>query len=256
MGAMPDTRALLGVDVVASAGNPGYHLDRVWGALSEMLSEALDASGITPDDVVRYEPVGDGALYTFPNDRLGAVVDLSDRLDKLAERHNRWHKPDLRLRVAVELGAVGDGPGYDAPRIRLNRMLAADTFKALVNTCVGANADEKGNSPVNSGLIMSDAAFRSVFGGDYTSLVRQTDFAPLDVVNKEFTDRAWVRVPGVDARTLAEFAEHLEPSIDGNDEETATTYPMRVTNHISGNAEHSLQAGIVTGGVYFGRDRR
>jgi hypothetical protein len=252
MGGMPETRALLGVDVIASASNPGYHLDRVWGALSAMLAEALDASGITPDDVVRDEPTGDGALYTFRNDHLGAVVDLSGRLDKLAERHNRWQRPDLRLRIAVHTGAVGDGAGYFAPRIHLTRLLGAPAFKAVVGRCVAEHGDEKGNSPVNSGLILSDAAFRAVFGGDYTTLVREADFARLEVGNKEFTDRAWLRVPGVDARTLAAYATHAAPAEEADEPARGRATSV---NSMSGTIRNALQVGQLHGGLHVTRER-
>ncbi len=247
MCAMPEFRTLFGVDVIASASNPGYHLERVWGALSEMLSEALDASGITPEEVVRCEPGGDGALYVLPGNRLGALVDLTDRLDKLAARRNRWHRPDLRLRMAIETGAVSDHPTYEVPMIRLCRLLAARGFKSLVNGCVRANTDDRGNCPVNSGLIMSTAAYRAVFGGDYTEVVRDTDFAEIPVSDKEFAERAWVRVPGIDARSLSERATTVQPP---DDEPRPPS--SKVTNTIHGDAKNAVQAHTITGGIRLG----
>ncbi|HEX6352695.1 hypothetical protein [Actinophytocola sp.] len=53
-----------------------------------------------------------------------------------------------------------------------------------------------------------------MFGGDHTALVRQAEFAEVSVAIKEFRDRAWVRVPGFDARSLRGFIadeEETEP---------------------------------------------
>jgi hypothetical protein len=252
MDLMPDNRALLGVDVVASASSPGYHRDRQWGALSAMLGTALASSGIRPDMVVHNEPTGDGALYTLPGHCLGIAVDLTERLDKLAAEHNRWYKPDLRLRVSIDVGAVGAEPGYHTPKIHLNRMLAAAQFRALVAECIRDNTDGAGNSSVHTGLIVSGAAFRAVFGGDYTSLVRQTDFAQLSVTSKEFSDTTWVRVPGLDAHTLARFAATAEATTSTRSN-TADGSGMLI-NYVGGNMTGSVQARVIEGGVHFGRE--
>jgi hypothetical protein len=255
MGEMPATRALLGIDVIASASSPGYHRDRLWGALTALLSEALRTSGLTPDEVASYETTGDGALYTFPDHRLGVVVDLAQRLDELAAERNRWHKPDIRVRVAIEVGAVGDGPAYFSPKVDTNRLLDAPAFKSLVVRCIAENTDQRGLCSVNSGLVLSDAAFRGVFGGAYTTLVRETDFVALSVVNKEFSERAWVRIPGVDARTLAEYASEIAQPDTEPDTGSFPVPPMRVTNTVSGNMKNSVQAGVVYGGVNLGGGR-
>lgn len=247
---MPDSQALLGVDVIGSASSPGYHRDRQWGALSTMLGTALTSSGITPDMVRHYEPTGDGALYTLPRHRLGTVVDLTDRLDKLAAEHNRWNKPDIRLRVSIEIGPVGPEPGYFTPKIYLARMLGAAEFRALVNECIQRNTDPVGNSSINTGLILSNAAFREVFAGDYTDVVRQTEFARLPVTSKEFSDTAWIRVPGLDAHTLARFAA----GTDADAPRPAATHST--INHVGGNMTDSVQAEVVKGGIHFGGRHR
>src|SRR5262245_35736766 len=120
---LPETRTLLGIDVIASAANPGYHLDALWRSLSEILDAALLESGIHPEEVLETEHTGDGSLYTFPSRDLGLVLDLSHRIDELAAEHNRWHKPDIRLRIAVDVGAVGSSDGYYSPKIWRGRLL-------------------------------------------------------------------------------------------------------------------------------------
>ena len=254
---MPDSRALLAVDVIASASSPGYHRERQWRAMSAMLESAFGSSGIAPDMVVRYEPTGDGALYTLPSDRLGTAVDLTSHLDRLAAEHNRWQKPDIRLRVSIDIGAVGEEPGYYTPKIHLARMLGATEFKGLVDECIRSSVDRAGNSWVNSALVMSGFAFREVFGGDYTSQVRQAEFAELAVSNKEFSDTVWVRVPGFDARTLVQFATSMTRSskqvrADGAARRSVDT----VVNYVAGDMSDSVQAGIVEGDINFGGGRR
>jgi len=227
---VPEHRTLLGVDVVGSARNEGYHLNAVREALDGMVRDALVTAGLGRADVVEWEPTGDGALLTLPSGGLGAVVDAVHHLEALAADHNRHRKPDIRLRAAVEVGPVGPQPGLYAPKIALGRLLDASAFKELVARCDGAN----------TALIVSDGAMRAVFGGDYTRHVRRTDFSPLPVRDKEFAHTAWVRVPG--------FTPHLRPSAP-----SAPPAPPegRVVNVVNGSF-HGVQAGEVRGGIHLG----
>lgn len=206
---MRDAHVLLGVEAIAPAGAPG----RQWGELSTMLTEVLDRGGITPEDVVHHEEVGDGVRYAFPADRLGTVLDLTERLDEFAARRNRWHQPALRVKIAVDLGERTSA---------LDRLLAT----SILDRCVEAN----------SGLIMSDRAFRAAFGDDCATSLREADFAQVG--------QFWVRVPGVDPGTFDEPPPEAEAG-----------RPMHVTNSITGNAQNVIQTGFIAGGVHFG-DRR
>ncbi|KAA9155925.1 hypothetical protein FPZ12_028820 [Amycolatopsis acidicola] len=238
MNLLPETRTLLGIDVVASATNPGYHLDALSRALSEIMETALSESGIHPEEILEKEHTGDGALYTFPSRDLGRVLDLSHRLDELATKHNRWRKPETRLRLAVDVGAVGDSAGYYSPKIWRGRLLNSRAFKGIVEKCL----EERPDGSVSSGLIVSATAFREAFGGDYTKLVRQADFAEIQVDEKEYHQPAWVRVPGFDARSLKEFAGAApEP------EEAGT-----VRNVVNGSMRNSIQVGGIRGDVHLG----
>jgi hypothetical protein len=250
---VPDIRTLLAVDVIASAQNPGYHRERLWGALSGMLTGALTGSGIDPAEVVHMEPGGDGALYTLPSARLGSVLDLTDRLDRLAADHNRWHKPTLRLRASVHLGSVGQAPHYCSAKVVLTRLLGASRFKNLMNECISQHADPTGYSAVNSGLIVSGPAFLEAFGGDHTELLRQEQFADIEVSEKEFTDRAWIRVPGVDRRSLLDIAGHLPDEPETSAPSGQPTWHVENTN--TGTMNNSLQAGKI-GNVTLNGDGR
>lgn len=241
MNRVPEHRALLGVDVVGAARNEGHHLDAVRQAVDMMVEQALHRGGIGRADVLEWETTGDGALLTLPSGWLGALLDVAHHLDVLAEEHNRWYKPDMRFRIAVEVGPVGPQPGLYAAKIWHSRLLGAPVFKDLLARCAERNPD------TTTGLILSEQALRAVFGGDHTRHVRRSDFAPVPVRHKEFAETAWVRVPGFDARSIREFAEHAQP------EEPSAT-PGNVVNTVNGTMS-GVQAGIITGGVHFGGPR-
>ncbi|WP_433269887.1 hypothetical protein ACQPZF_08250 [Actinosynnema sp. CS-041913] len=235
---VPEHRVLLGVDVVGSARNEGYHLNTVRGAVDGMVRDALAVAGIGRLDVVEWEPTGDGALLTLPSKRLGAVLDAAHHLDGLAVEHNRHRKPDIRLRLAVEIGPVGAQPGLYAPKIALCRLLEASAFKELVRRCAG----------MNTALIVSDGVWRAVFGGDYTRHVRRAEFSPLAVRDKEFAETAWVRVPGFALRSPQPSPAVAEPTVV----EPAAFEPAgRVVNVVNGSVS-GVQAGVVHGGVHMG----
>ncbi|MFD2419275.1 hypothetical protein [Amycolatopsis pigmentata] len=242
---MPETRALLGVDVIDSASNEGYRLNALWVALDRMMHTALTDNGIPPGEVLNSEPGGDGGLYTLPGHRLGAMLDLTTRLDELAATHNRFHKPEIKLRIAIELGAVGDETGYYAPKIRLNRLLNAGAFKALMERCLR----ERPDGSVNSGLIISRSAFHEAFGGAYTATVHRHEFVEIEAAEKKFKEMAWVRVPGLDSRTLAEFASARAEAT------RARAETGKVVNQVFG-AMNGVQAGDVHGDINFGTGPR
>jgi hypothetical protein len=246
MDMMPETRVLLGVDVIGSAANEGHQYNALWRALDRMLGTALHECGIPTEELLDREPGGDGVLYTLPSRRLGTALDLTEHLDRLAAAHNRRNKPDLRLRIAVELGAVGDQPGYYAPKIRHQRLLNARAFKELMEHCLR----ERPEGSVNTGLIVSAPTFREVFGGDYTNAVQHHDFAEIEASEKEVTETAWVRVPGLDSRTLTEFvAATTHPAADVA--ETTPESTAGVVNQVFGTM-NGVQAGDVHGDINFG----
>jgi hypothetical protein len=233
---VPQHRTLLGVDVVGSARNPGYHLNAIRKTLDEVLDLALSRSGITPSEVLKRDSTGDGALLTLPSGRLGAVLDTAHHLEGELAEHNRWRKPEVRLRIAVEVGPVGDESGFYAAKVTLGRLLDASAFKELVARRLGGQGDDG----ANTALIVSDHAWRTAFSGDHTRTIRQGEFAPLSVRVKEYADKAWVRIPGLDVPPSAA----PDPSEHG-----------RVVNQVYGTM-HGVQTGAVHGNVTFGRAPR
>ncbi|MFI6102304.1 hypothetical protein ACIA8G_42705 [Lentzea sp. NPDC051213] len=240
MNPVPQHRALLGVDVIGSAQLPGYLMNAVPATISELVGAALAQSGIEPDDVLSVESPGDGALMVLPSGHLGAALDAAVRLDQLTIDHNRWRKPEVRLRVAVHVGPVGDD-GFHRARITHTRLLDAPEFKDLLKRC----QEEGGEDTANTALIVSAEALDTAFSGDHTQVARRSDFASLAVSNKEYRHEAWVRVPGFDARSLAAFTTaHSAPEPEA-----------RIQNVVHGDM-NGVQAGNVHGGLNYYGGRR
>jgi len=240
---LPEHRALIGVDVVGSASLPGHHRAVVPRELRSIIDKAFSACGLDRSQAVEREHTGDGLVLVMPSPMLGALVDAADRINTVAGQRNDWSQPDLRLRIAIDVGPVAPPPSFADPKITLNRLLDAAAFKAVVQRCVGENREG-----AHAGLIVSDAAHRLIFGGSYVSLVRGGEFAPLDVRVKEFAERGWVRIPGFEAKSLFPgAAETAGPVADSSP----------TGGHIVHNTgvNHGVQAASITGGVVFGGSR-
>ena len=242
MNPVPQHRALLGVDVIGSAQLPGYLMNAVPATISELVGAALRQSGIKPDDVLSLESPGDGALLVLPSSKLGEVLDAAVLLDQLTAEHNRWHKPEVRLRAAVHVGPVGDDDGFYRARITHTRLLDAPEFKELLRRCHEEGAEDT----ANTALIVSAEALDTAFSGDHTRVARRSDFASLPVAHKEYRHEAWVRVPGFDPRSLAAFARA-----------SSAAEPVASVQNVVHGDMNGVQAGTINGGLnYYGGRRR
>jgi hypothetical protein len=251
MDAVGEQRVLLGVDVIGSAGNPGEDLHRVAEAWRSILQGSLASAGLGFGDVLEFEQQGDGALLTLPHTVLGRVVDMSQRMHELAVAHNRERRPEVRLRMAVETGPVPDRQQtYLRAKIDRARLLESAAFKALMERC---HTEPGGGA--HTGLIISDHAFRTAFGGDHTVLVRDTEFAEITVAVKEYEAKAWVRVPGFDARSLRTFLDQATTPRPEQAHDDLRATNGGVHNQVNG-VMRGVQAGIIHGGVRFGPDER
>lgn len=250
MDTVPEIRTLLGVDVIDSARTAPHLLPQVPTVLETLLSAGMDAVSLSRQDAVDAQYTGDGWLYAFPSALLGRVVDLGRALDGIVAEHNKWNKLELRLRLAVEVGPLPDVQGFHPANISRSRMLEAPAFKLLARRCIADRPD----GSMSTAMIMSDAVCQTVFGADYTKIARGSDFAELAVTNKEFARRAWVAVPGFDARTLATMIAEDGPGASAPVEESEPTGCGTVTNTIKGNSTNTVQAHTIQGGIRIGRD--
>ncbi|MCE7003179.1 hypothetical protein LWC34_10100 [Kibdelosporangium philippinense] len=244
MNSLPQHHALLGVDVIGSARNPGHYLEKLQSSTDTMLRTALTDAGVQLSRATNWEPTGDGALVTLPSSDLGALFDAASLLEVKAAEHNRWHKPDVRLRIAVHVGPVGPEPGYYEPKITLSRLLNAPVFKQVVERCL---AERRGD--VNTGLIVSDNAYRAVFGGDHTRLVTQAEFASVAASDKEFAQPAWIRVPGFEAKSLVASVAAEGPASASGAAPAGT--PNGSMQNTANGPMSGLQANTIAGNVSF-----
>jgi hypothetical protein len=148
--------------------------------------------------------------------------------------------------MVVETGPVPEEPTYVRAKVDRARLLDAAAFKDLLARCHRESPDG-----AHTGLIMSDHAFRTVYGGDHTAVVRRSEFAELVVAAKEFRATAWVRVPGFDVRSLRDFIAEVEPAAEPVNEAPAVHVHNQVNGTMSG-----VQAGVVHGGITFGAGPR
>ena len=247
MDAVPEHRALLGVDVVGSGGLAGYHLSAVPEAVNTLVDRAFVKIGLDPvGDVLHREHTGDGAWLTVSSTCVGALMEAAYALDELARERNRWRKPDILLRLAIEEGPVGAPGGFYHPKIVLARLLDGSAFKGLFARC----ATEKPDT-VATGLVISGRVKDDVFGGNYTSsAVRSDQFVELTVEHKEFRSSAWAYIPGFDTASLARLAE-TRPEVPESKDATEARNQV-VANNV-GRDMWTVQTDQVHGGVTFGR---
>lgn len=248
---LADLRTLLGVDVIDSARTAPHLLPQVPTVLDTLLRAAMDGVGISRDDAVDVQFTGDGWLYAFPTALLGRVVDLGHALDGIVAQHNKWNKLELRLRLAVDVGPLPAEPGFHPANIARARLLEAPVFKLLARRCIA----ERPDGSMSTAMIISDTVHELLFRGDHTEAARAVDFAELPVTNKEYSARAWVAVPGFDARSLAALvAEDAPPPPSAPVEESNSTPVGNVSNVINGKVGKSVAAHTIHGGVHFGPD--
>ena len=244
MNAVPEYRAVLGVDAVGSASLPIHHHSALHRAIGAAVDAGLALHGVGPADLLDREDTGDGLLITAPSGTAGALLDAAHSIERLLTAHNTLHKPELRLRMAVEVGPVADGRGLAATKIALARMLDAEAFRTLFRRCLA----ERPADALNSALVVSDQVRRTVLDGGHTAVVRAAEFARLRLINKEFDGTAWVRVPGCDADTLARLADSAEP-----DEEQG--HGLSVVNTVHGGMRGGIQAGVINAPITLGGSR-
>ncbi|MGW0518262.1 hypothetical protein [Crossiella sp. NPDC003009] len=250
---LPVNRTVLGIDLIDSGSNPGYHLDVAAQKTQELIGAALASRQVMKADAVDWQHTGDGLLAAFPEELLGDIIDATQVLDDLAAEHNRWRKPDIRLRISVGVGPLPGHEGLHRTNVDCARMLDAKVFRQVVSRCAEASPLE-----FSTGLIISAKAYQDVFSGPYTELVRQRDFGQISFQHKETASTAWIRVPHFEAATLLTFAEaEPAPSTTAASGPAVSAAGGGVVNQVNGTMRDSIQAGEVRGGIHFhgGRGR-
>ncbi|HEV7978078.1 hypothetical protein [Amycolatopsis sp.] len=208
MNQMPTTKAMFGYDVIGSSANDDDKLDEVRAYAAKYVTEALDLAKVEVNDRTNYSPTGDGALACYPETSLPQLIDATYHLDGKLHGHNRRYLPPVRLRVSIHTGPVriSDEETFQRRTIELARGLDASTFKEIVR-----RMDRFAPSTV--AVILSDQAYRVAVLGGYTERLRSHNFGDVEIANKEFNERCWVHVPGIDRERVRELS-HPDPVID------------------------------------------
>ncbi|CAM5472688.1 hypothetical protein [Streptomyces aurantiogriseus] len=189
-------RLLLAVDAKGYGGADAVTQRQLQEAIRRLLSEAAAASGLEWE---RWETQvgGDSVFAVLPEG--ASEPDLVDtfmrHLDAglRAFNHGRVRAAWLRLRAVVHFGSASPGAiGFvgRAP-VEVGRMLDSAALKAALAAAPDACL----------ALAVSPTVFNDVISDAYTT-IRAQEFREVVVAEKEHTGRAWIRVPGYDARAL------------------------------------------------------
>jgi hypothetical protein len=216
---MPTTKAMFGYDVIGSSANDDDKLDEVRAYAATYLAEAFELAHVEVSDRTNYSPTGDGALACYPETSLPELIDATYHLDGKLHGHNRKYLPSVRLRVSIHTGPVriSDEETFQRRTIELARGLDASTFKEIIR-----RMDRFAPSTV--AVILSDQAYRVAVLGGYTKRLLPHNFGEVEIANKEFNERCWVHVPGIDSARVKELS-HPDPGGDRPADSRATAPP-------------------------------
>lgn len=278
---MPEHRALLAVDMIESGSSHPEHLGHVPDFVQEPVHAALRAVGLHHDSAEDEQFTGDGFLRAYPSRLLPALIDMVGAVDELLAARNRSTKPEVRLRIAVHLGPLPLERGFHRPNIDLNRLLGAEVFKRVIRHC----REHITNDTLTTALVVSNSAYKTVFGGDYTRKIGLDEFASLPIAHNEFNEDAWVRIAGVHPTQLRSIVLDDEPTpeapqtpgpdrdhapgersisnqgavggnlVTGDGNNVSTNPTTNVSNYIGGR-NTGVQAGTFNGNFSQGEDRR
>jgi class 3 adenylate cyclase len=183
----PVPRSLVAVDIERYSGRDNLGHLELRKALRQVCDEAFARIGASPE---ASQDQGDAFLILIRPDVAKArlVSDLVRELVIALRLSNRNWLPEarMRLRVALHAGEVlPDGAGYGGESIvAVMRLLDADPLRNALKT-----------APDDLAVIVSDQIYRDVVRQQYRG-IDPSDYAAVHVSRKEFSQPAWIRVPG------------------------------------------------------------
>jgi class 3 adenylate cyclase len=211
----PVPRSLVAVDIEGYSRRDNLGHLELREALRRVCDEAFGEIGVHGDT---RQDQGDAFLILVEPDvaKSRLVADLVRELAQALRLFNRSRLPDarMRLRVALHSGDVHlDGTGYGGEAvIAVMRLIEADALREALKT-----------APDDLVVIVSERLHDEVVAQRYRG-IDPADYREVRVSRKEFSQPAWIRVPGT-------------PSA-----------PAEPASHRGSEAEHSPTA---TGGAYF-----
>jgi len=184
----PVPRSLVAVDIEGYSGRDNLgHLELREG-LRRVCDEAFRRVGVSPD---ARQDQGDAFLILIRPEVTKArlVDDLVRELLIALRMYNRHRTPQarMRLRVAMHAGEVHlDGTGFGgASIVAVMRLVEADGLRNALKT-----------APEDLAVIVSELLHRDVVSQRYRG-IDPAQYSEVQVSRKEFSQRAWIRVPGL-----------------------------------------------------------
>ncbi|MFI6042599.1 hypothetical protein ACIA8C_13245 [Nocardia sp. NPDC051321] len=210
-------RLLLSVDAVGyGAGDDQRHRVIQTGLLA-VLEHAAAQVGLDRSAWAK-QPAGDGELAILPRDQSDRepviVDDFVRELNVALSEHNEelQDRSRLRLRLAIHFGAAAPADNGFAGKgvVIVSRLVECTQIKGALRAVHAANL----------AVILSAQVYRDVVVPRYTSLAR-TSFREVLVRNKEYTESAYLYLPGHDISAVelpaSEVDDHVsatEPSVE------------------------------------------
>ncbi|WP_371598610.1 hypothetical protein [Streptomyces sp. NBC_00564] len=179
-------------------------------AIQRLLGEAAAAAGLARESWETQEG-GDSVFAVLPEG--ASEPDLVDgfmrHLDAGLRAFNHGRLPEawLRLRAAVHFGTASPAAnGFEgrAP-VEIGRMLDSVALRAALAAAPEACL----------AFAVSTTVFNDVIRGAYTT-IRAQEFREVRITEKEYTGRAWIRVPGYDVHALE--LDGADPGVSGGGE--------------------------------------
>jgi len=205
----------LSIDAQGYGGAADRGQAAIQDALLDLLSTAAAGAGLDRAGWLR-QGKGDEELALIPAgppDLEARVVDgFVGELAVALFRYNTA-RPDaapLRLRLAIDggLAALSSNGFAGRPVITVSRLVGSRPLAAAPDA--------------NLAVLLSRQVFAELVLGGHVRL-RPTDFRRVEVREKELSDEAWLRVPGVDVHRLR--LAPTEPAPDGNPDEDRAGSP-------------------------------
>lgn len=237
MNLMPSTRAMFSYDVIGSSTNDDDKLEEIRAYAAQYVAEAFDLSGVDVAGRANYSPTGDGAISSYPESSLPSLIDAVHYLDGKLLGHNRKYVAAVRLRISIHTGPVRatDDESFQRRTIELTRSQDAAVFKKIARRIEAFR-------PSTVALILSDQAYRVAVLGRHTERLHPYNFGEVQVANKEFTDRCWVHVPGLDKDRIGELSQPEPSATNPSTEQSSPRYQNFQGNHVGGNNSGSMVA--------------
>lgn len=201
MSVAPDPRRRLVVvtDTERYSARPTMLQHQAQAVFREVLDQAATAAGLNRA-AWQCQASGDGELAVLPQDTsepvllAGFLTELDARLR--AYNTDREKPARIRIRVAVNQGLffTGSRNGFAGDAVNDTARLAdAPALKTAFRYFPGATV----------ACIVSDGIHRDVVTGGYDGIRPETyRRVHVDIAEKNFSDRAWIRIVGADVNDL------------------------------------------------------